>query len=135
MIRNYWIDDGLPNHSSIPRFLINRDGSSKRSSTTLEGEPALHYIREEKRLDPLLTYFLSKWLLGDDGPKSGEILAFENRLAEEEDLPGKNIYEALEKIVQNYDCLDPIKENGLVVGPTPLGWHRIDEYRMIKFSS
>jgi len=45
---------------------------------------------------------------------------------------GKKIYEALTKI--DYDCSGIIEENGLVVGPTPDGdWHRLDEYRMIKF--
>ena len=132
VIRNYWIDDQVTKFSRPP-FLTNPDESSRRSSTSLIGKPALDYIRlegEEPR-HPLFTYFLAKWL-GEE-PNKDEKLEFEIRKEAERGSERKNIYEALTKI--DYDCSGIIEENGLVVGPTPPGgeWHRLDEYRMIKF--
>ena len=123
VIRNYWID-------KIPPFLTTPSGSSLRSSTPLTGEQALDYIRIEELRHPLFTYFLAKWL-GKE-PNKEEKQKFENRKEAEMGFEGKKIYEALTKI--DYDCSGIIEENGLVVGPTPDGdWHRLDEYRMIKF--
>jgi hypothetical protein len=117
LIRNYWI-------GNMPPF------KQPRPSSSTTGEPALEHLRKEVRNNPLLTYFLSKWI-GKE-PDDREEAAFTERKRLELDYPEKkSIYT---NFPDDYNC--PGIENGLVVGPTPpdLGWCRLDEYRMIKIT-
>lgn len=119
VIRNYWIDKMPPLKKPRP-------------SSTTTGILALEHLREPVRNNPLLTYFLSKWI-GEE-PGGDEEAAFMERKERELDYPEKTrIYK---KTFSPVDYYCPGIENELVVGPTPpdQGWYRLDEYRMIKIT-
>lgn len=114
VIRNYWIG------ASMPPF-------TKRERGNLTGLKALNHLRNKFPWGLLFTYFLAKWLGKDSTP--GELDAIEGHVANSEHYEGtKNIYAGLKKI--DYGHADIQRD--LVVGETPNGWYRLDEYRIIK---
>lgn len=114
VIRNYWIGTRMPSFT-------------KRQKRNLTGLKALNHLRNQFAWKLLFTYFLAKWL-GEDFTL-GEQDAIEGHVANSERWEGtKNIYTGLEKI--DYECADI--ERDLVVGETPKGWYRLDEYRIIR---
>ena len=115
VIRNYWIGD-------MPKFQI-------RQTSTLIGIKALQFLRSKLRQQFLLTYFLAKWI--DEEPSRFEEDAFLSRMRIDNDSQAKSIYKGLHQI--DYSCVGI--ENELVVGPTPEGWFRLDEYRMLRPTS
>ena len=113
VIRNYWIGTGMPPFTM-------------REKRNLTGLRALNHLRNKFPWG-LLTFFLAKWL-GENLTPS-ELDAIEGRAASSEHWEGtKNIYAGLKKI--DYECADI--ERNLVVGETPKGWYRLDEYRIIR---
>ena len=115
VIRNYWI-------GGMPKF-------QKRQTSTLIGIKALQFLRKKLSQQFLLTYFLAKWIGEEPSPYEED--AFVSRMSMDSDSQARSIYKGLDKIDYSSSGI----EYELVVGPTPEGWFRLDEYRMVRPTS